>query len=160
VGGAKVSHRIHTCLMNWSGWGRGSLSSPQLPCGYVYGDDCYEHRGVHAYRSKCEVVGHTDKTRKMFNSLNAITLPESSGRLSRITNVSRAASQLGSGSHVKEELQRLTKRLELMKSHDSLFLWRNVLAASRLVYLRMTVPCCDSPATAVRRRPPGLCLQR
>ena len=45
----------------------------------------------------------------------------------------------------KEELQRLTNRLELMPSHDSLFLLRNVLAAPRLVYLLRTAPCWDSP---------------
>ena len=32
-----------------------------------------------------------------------------------------------------------------MPSHDSLFLLRNVLAATRLVYLLRTAPCCDSP---------------
>jgi len=45
----------------------------------------------------------------------------------------------------KEELQRLTKRQQLMPSHDSLFILRNVMAAPRVVYMLRTAPCCDSP---------------
>src|SRR5664279_6660582 len=45
----------------------------------------------------------------------------------------------------KEELLLLTKILELMPSHDSLFLLRNVLAAPRLMYLLRTSLCTDSP---------------
>ena len=45
----------------------------------------------------------------------------------------------------KEELLLLTKILELMPSHDSLFQLRNVLAAPRLMYLLRTSLCTDSP---------------
>ena len=105
-----------------------------------------EHLGLEVNRSKCEVVGHTDKTREMFNSQN-VTLPESS-----LSSVVFLGSPMLAGSHLnsmlaakEEELQRLTKRLELMPSHDSLFLLRNVLAAPRLVHLLRTAPCWDSP---------------
>ena len=105
-----------------------------------------EHLGLEVNRSKCEIVGHTDTTRSMFNSQN-ITLPESSS-----SSVVFLGSPMSAGHHLdsmlaaqKEELQRLTRRLELMPSHDSLFLLRNVLAATRLVYLLRTAPCCDSP---------------
>ena len=43
------------------------------------------------------------------------------------------------------ELQRLSKRLELMPSHDCLYLLRNVLTAPRMMYLLRSVPCTDSP---------------
>ena len=43
------------------------------------------------------------------------------------------------------ELQRLSKRLELMPSHDCLYLLRNVLTAPRMMYLLRTAPCTDSP---------------
>ena len=105
-----------------------------------------EHLGLEVNRSKCEVVGHTDTTRSMFNSQN-VTLPESSS-----SSVVFLGSPMSAGHHLdsmlaaqKEELQRLTRRLELMPSHDSLFLLRNVLAATRLVYLLRTAPCCGSP---------------
>ena len=58
-----------------------------------------EHLGLEVNRSKCEVVGHTDKTRKMFNSQNVSAgIKFVVGGLSRITNVSRATSQLDAGS--------------------------------------------------------------
>ena len=60
-----------------------------------------EHLGLEVNRSKCEVVGHTHKTRKMFNSQNVIYFAEIKfvvGRLSRIANISRASSRLGAGS--------------------------------------------------------------
>ena len=44
-----------------------------------------------------------------------------------------------------QELLRLSKRLELMPSHDSLYLLRNVLTAPRLIYLLRTAPCTGSP---------------
>lgn len=105
-----------------------------------------ERLGLEVNRSKCEVVGHTVTTRCMFNSQN-VTLPESSS-----SSVVFLGSPMSAGQHLdsvlaakKEELQRLTRRLELMPSHDSLFLLRNMLAAPRLVYLLRTAPCCDSP---------------
>jgi hypothetical protein len=36
-------------------------------------------------------------------------------------------------------------RLELMPSHDSLYLLRNVLTAPKLMYLLRTAPCTGSP---------------
>ena len=44
----------------------------------------------------------------------------------------------------RQKLQRLSKRLELMLSHDCLYLLRNVLAAPRLIYLLRTAPCTGS----------------
>jgi hypothetical protein len=43
----------------------------------------------------------------------------------------------------RQELCLMMKRLELMPSH--LFLLRNILAAPRLMYLRITAPCTDIP---------------
>ena len=105
-----------------------------------------KHLGLEVNRSKCEVVGHTDKTRRMFASQN-VTLPESTS-----STVIFLGSPMSTGQHLDsilaakgEELKRLARRLELMPSHDSLFLLRNVLAAPRLVYLLGMAPCCDSP---------------
>ena len=57
-----------------------------------------EHLGLEVNRSKCEVVGHTDTTRSMFNSQNVTFVKFVVGRISRIANVSRASSRLGAGS--------------------------------------------------------------
>jgi len=63
------------------------------------------------------------------------------------TNNIFLGSPMSAGQHLdsilarkKEELQRLTRRLELMPTHDSLFMLRNVLAAPRLMYLLRTSP--------------------
>jgi len=97
-------------------------------------------------RSKFEVIGHTDETRQLF-AANNVFLPETSR-----TTVTLLGAPLSAGQHLdsvlaekKQELQRLTKRLELMPSHDSLFLLRNVLTAPRLMYLLRTAPCTGSP---------------
>ena len=59
---------------------------------------------------------------------------------------------LSAGNHLdhildgkKEELQRLTHRLQLLPSHDSLFLLCNMLTAPRLMYLLRSEPCTDIP---------------
>jgi len=105
-----------------------------------------KHLGLEVKRSKCEVVGHTDDTRNMFATDN-VNLPETSQSL-----VIFLGAPLSAGQHLntilqgkKEELLLLTRRLELMPSHDSLFLLRNVLAAPRLMYILRTSPCTDSP---------------
>jgi len=81
----------------------------------------------------------------MFTSQN-IVLPETSS-----STVIFLGSPISAGQHLdliptnkKEELQRLTRRMHLMPSHDSMFILRNVMAASRVVYLLRTAPCCDS----------------
>ena len=94
---------------------------------------------------KCEIVGHSMETRSLFQS-RGIDLPETSA-----AQVILLGSPLSAGQHLDaileckhQELQRLTKRLELMPSHDSLYLLRNVLTAPRLMYLLRTAPCTGS----------------
>ena len=101
--------------------------------------------GLEIKRSKCEVIGHTDKSRTLFKSYDANS-PETNS-----ASVVFLGSPLSAGHHLDsvlaaktEEIQRLTRRLELLPSHDSLFLLRNVLAAPRLMYLLRTAPCCES----------------
>ena len=102
--------------------------------------------GLEVKRSKCEVVGHTNETRNMFRAHN-ITLPETTA-----STVIFLGAPMSAGQHLdsvleskRDELRLLTRRLELMPSHDSLFLLRNVLAAPRLMYLLRTSPCTGSP---------------
>jgi len=45
---------------------------------------------------------------------------------------------------IREELLLLSKRLQLMSAHDSLFLLRNVLTAPRLKHLLRSTLCIDS----------------
>ena len=105
-----------------------------------------EQLGLRMNREKCEVVGHTDDTRLLF-ATHGISLPETSS-----SAVILLGAPLSAGLHLDEvledkrqELRRLARRLELMPSHDSLYLLRNVLAAPRLMYLLRTAPCTDSP---------------
>ena len=44
-----------------------------------------------------------------------------------------------------QELQRLSMRLELMPSHGSMYLLRNVLTASTLMYFLQTALCTGCP---------------
>ena len=85
-------------------------------------------------RDKCEIVGHADDTRSLFAS-HGINLPETSP-----AEVILLGAPLSAGQHLdavleskRHELQRLSKRLELMPSHDCLYLLRNVLTAPRLI---------------------------
>ena len=73
-----------------------------------------EHLRLEVNHTKCGVVGHTNKTRRTFNSQKNTFIV---GRLYRIVKVSWAASRLVLAAK-KEQLQRLTRRLELMSSHD------------------------------------------
>jgi len=105
-----------------------------------------KHLGLEVKRSKCEVIGHTNETRNMFASFN-VALPETSP-----STVIFLGAPMSAGQHLdsvlegkKDELRLLARRLELMPSHDSLFLLRNVMAAPRLMYLLRTAPCTDSP---------------
>ena len=102
--------------------------------------------GLEMNRKKCEVIGHTDATRALFAE-HGVSLPETSRE-----TVILLGSPLSAGQHLDsilvekmEDLRRLTRRLEFMEAHDSLFLLRNVLAAPRLMYLLRTAPCTDSP---------------
>jgi hypothetical protein len=101
--------------------------------------------GLKMNRTKCEVVGHTDETRALFTA-HGITLPETSPDA-----VTLLGAPLSAGQHLdsvleekRQELRLLTRRLELMPSHDSLYLLQHVLTAPRLMYLLRTSPCTDS----------------
>ena len=102
--------------------------------------------GLELNRNKCEIIGLSDDTRSLFAS-QGINLPETSP-----ADVILLGAPLSAGQYLdavleskRLELQRLSKRLELMPSHDSLYLLRNVLTAPRLMYLLRTAPCTDSP---------------
>ena len=78
---------------------------------------------------------------------HGINLPETSP-----AKVILLGAPLSAGQHLdavleskRQELQRLSQRLELMPSHDCLYLLRNVLTAPRLMYLLRTAPCSGSP---------------
>jgi len=84
--------------------------------------------GLELNRNKCEIVGLSDDTRALFAS-HGINLPETSP-----ADVILLGAPLSAGPNLdavleskRLELQRLSKRLELMPSHDSLYLLRNVL---------------------------------
>ena len=102
--------------------------------------------GLELNRKKCEIVGLSDGTRSLFAS-QGINLPETSP--ADIILLGAPLSAVQNLDAVLEskclELQRLSKRLELMPSHDSLHLLRNVLTAPRLMYLLRTAPCTGSP---------------
>jgi len=102
--------------------------------------------GLEMNHNKCEIVGHSAVSRSLFAS-RGINLPETNA-----DQVIFLGSPLSAGQHLDimleskhQELQRLSKRLELMPSHDSLYLLRNVLTAPRLMYLLRTAPCTGSP---------------
>ena len=102
--------------------------------------------GLKMNRTKCEVVGHTDETRALFMT-HGITLPETSPDA-----VILLEAPLSVGEHIdsvleekRQELRLLTRRLELMPLHDSLYLLQHVLTAPRLMYLLRTSPCTNSP---------------
>jgi len=72
--------------------------------------------------------------------------------LFEVQGVIQLGTPLSAGYHLdvvlegkREELMRLSMRLELMPSHDSLYLLRNVFTAPRLVNQLWTSPCTDSP---------------
>ena len=102
--------------------------------------------GLEINRSKCEVVGHTDESRSLFEA-HGVILPESEN-----STIILLGAPLSSGQHLDNmlegmriDLQRLSRRLEWMPSHDSLYLLRNVFTAPRLMYLLRTACCSDSP---------------
>jgi len=76
-----------------------------------------------------------------------ISLPEtSSSPAILLTTPLSAGQRLGVVLKGKrEELMRLSRRLELMPSHDSLYFLRNVFTSPRLMYLLRTAPCTNSP---------------
>jgi hypothetical protein len=101
--------------------------------------------GLEMNHEKCEIVGHSDETRSLF-AAHGINLPETSA-----DQVILLGAPLSTGLHLDtvpeskhQELQRLSKRLKLMPSHDCLYLLRNVLRAPRLIYLLRTAPCTGS----------------
>ena len=90
---------------------------------FLHLEDAARRLGLEMNRSKCEVVGHTKKTRTLFATHN-VTLPETSP-----STVVLLGAPLSAGEHLdtvldkkKQELSLLTKRLELMPAHDSLYL--------------------------------------
>ena len=102
--------------------------------------------GLEINMNKCEVVGHTDATRSLF-AANNVTLPETTP-----SSVVLLGAPLSAGPHLdslleerREELQLLSRRLQFMPAHDSLFLLRNVLTASRLMHLLRSTLCINSP---------------
>jgi hypothetical protein len=114
----------------------------------IYLEAAAKRLGLEMNRSKCEVVGHTNITRKLFIDHN-VDLPETSS-----STVIILGSPLSTGQHLddmlddkKQQLQLLTRRLQFMPEHDSLFLLPTILAAPRLMYLLRTAPCiaADSP---------------
>ena len=102
--------------------------------------------GLEINRDKCEVVGHTDASRSYF-AANNVALPEISA-----SSVVLLGAPLSVGPHLdslleekRGELMLLSRRLQLMPAHDSLFLLRNVLTAPRLMHLLRSTLCIDSP---------------
>ena len=102
--------------------------------------------GLQINRNKCEVIGHTVESRAMFTAQGVI-LPENSP-----SSVTLLGSPLSAGHQLdmllkkkREDLLLLTRRLQFMPTHDSLYLLRHVLTGSRLVYLLRTAPCTSSP---------------
>ena len=78
--------------------------------------------GLEINRDKCEVVGHTDASRFYFTA-NNVVLPEISA-----SSVVLLGAPLSVGPHLdslleekREELTLLSRRLQLMPAHDSLF---------------------------------------
>ncbi len=113
---------------------------------FLYLEAAARQLGLELNRSKCEVIGQTDETRTLF-AAHGIILKETS-----LESAILLGSPLSAGQHLdsvlegkREELKRLTKRLALMPSHDSLYLLRNILTAPRLMYLLRTSPCTGSP---------------
>ena len=97
---------------------------------FLYLEAAARKLGLEMNRSKCEVVGHTNITRKLFIDHN-VDLPETSS-----STVIMLRSPLSTGQHLdvvlddkKQQLQLLTLQLQFMPAHDSLFLLRNILAA-------------------------------
>jgi hypothetical protein len=102
--------------------------------------------GLLLNRSKCEVAGHSAATRSVFTSVG-ITLSETA-----IPELILLGSPLQQGAKVdetlaskREELETMVGRLQFMPAHDNLFLLRNVVTSSRLLYTLRTSPCVDSP---------------
>ena len=100
-----------------------------------------KHLGLEMSRDKCEIVGHSDDTRSLFVS-HGINLHETSP-----TEVILLGAPLSAGQHLdavleskRQELQLLSRHLELMPSHDCLYLLRNVLTAPPLMYLLRQLP--------------------
>ena len=113
---------------------------------FLHMEEAAERIGLCMNRSKCEVIGHTDASRTLFTT-NNVNLPETS-----LSTVTLLGAPLSVGPHLdtvleekRQELILLSRRLELMPAHDSLYLLRNVLAAPKLMYLLRSAPCIDSP---------------
>ena len=87
--------------------------------------------GLQINRNKCEVIGHTVESRAMFTAQGVI-LPENSP-----SSVTLLGSPLSAGHQLdmllkekREYLLLLTRRLQFMPAHDSLYLLRHVLTLS------------------------------
>jgi len=114
---------------------------------FIHMETAAKQLGLELNRDKCEIVGPSDDTRSLFAS-HGIHLPETNPAAAILLGAPLLAGlNLDGVLEIKrQELQRLSKRLELMPSHDSLYLLRNVLTAPRLMYLLRTAPCTGSPA--------------
>jgi len=102
--------------------------------GFMQLEAAAKQLGLELNRNKCEIIGLSDCTRSLFASQD-INLPETSPAEVVLLGAPRSAGHnLDAILESKRlELQRLSKRLELMPSHDSLYLLRNVLTSQRLM---------------------------
>ena len=101
--------------------------------------------GLKLNRSKCEVAGHTPESRDLF-SAKGITITET-----KLEDLTLLGAPLLPGDGVdailkakREELETLASRLPLLQAHDSLYLMRNVVTTSSLMYTLRTAPCTGS----------------
>jgi hypothetical protein len=91
--------------------------------------------GLEINHNKCEVVGHTVASRALFEAHN-ILLPESGSSNAILLGAPLSSGQLVDAVLEEKmlELQLMTKRLDHMPAHDSLYLLHHVLTAPSHVY--------------------------
>jgi hypothetical protein len=101
--------------------------------------------GLKLNRNKCEVAGHTPESRNLFIR-KGININET-----KLEHLTLLGSPLIPGESVdakikekREELATLASRMHLLQAHDSLYLLRNVVSTSRLLYTLRTAPCTGS----------------
>ena len=95
----------------------------------------------------CEVVGHTVESTALFTAQGVILPENSPSSVTLLGSPLSAGHQLDMLLKEKREDLLLTRRLQFMPAHDSLYLLRHVLTAPRLMYryLLRTAPCTSSP---------------
>jgi hypothetical protein len=101
--------------------------------------------GLILNRAKCEISGHTADTRALFVAAGV------SLRETETADLILLGSPLLPGVGVdkaiadkRSELETLSRRLQFMPAHDSLFLMRNIVSMPRLLYTLRTAPCTGS----------------